>query len=124
MSMVFIKAVLMSILSFYRLDLAISELPKEFTYLEYKQGRELGKKTIKEGDAAYFSLKKFISEERQGWRYDFTTYAPNHVFRSPKMEINCLDKAFVINYEDNGDWIQISKKDIRVSCPSVTLTKK
>ena len=123
MSMFFIKAILMSILSFYRVDFPVNALPKEFTYIEYKKGRELGKQTIKENEAAYIALKKLMSEERQGWRYDSATYVPNHMFNSLKMKINCLDKTLVVNYEDDGDWIQISKKDVKVSCPSARLMR-
>jgi hypothetical protein len=122
--MFFIKAILMSILSFYRVDFPVNVLPKEFTYIEYKQGRELARLTINENEAAYIALKKLIFEEKQGWRYDLATYVPKHMFNSPKMKINCLDKTLVVNYEDDGDWIQISKKDVKGSCPSVSLNEK
>jgi hypothetical protein len=114
----------MSILSFYRVDFPVNALPNEFTYIEYKQGREIRKRTIKENEAAYIALRKLASEEKQGWRYDLATYVPNHMFNSPKMKINCLDKTLVVNYEEDGDWIQISKTDVKSSCPTVTLNEK
>ena len=107
----------MSVLPFYRVEFPVAVMPKEFIYVEYNRGRELGKRTIKENDEAYTVLKKLIVEERQGWRYDLTTYAPNYTFNSLKMKINCLDNALVVNYEDDdNDWIQISKKGVKGSC--------
>jgi hypothetical protein len=79
----------------------------------------MGKRTITAVDETYSALQKVVSVERQGWRYDLVTYAPNRMFNSPKMKINCLDNAFVVNYEGNDGWIQISKKGVQ--CPTANL---
>lgn len=122
MTMFFIKAVLMSLLPFYRVEFPAEEFPKDFAYIEYSHGQELGKRTVNENDSTYTALKKLISDEKQGWRYDLTTYAPNHIFNSPKLKINCFGKTIVVNYEKaHNGWVQISKNDIKGSCPSVHL---
>lgn len=125
MTMFFIKAILMSALPFYRVDFPIDPFPIDFIYVEYSHGKELGRQAIKEKGDAYTALRKLILNEKEGWRYDLTTYAPDHTFVSPKMKINCLGNVLVINYEDaNNGWIQISKGNIKGLCPSVTLDNK
>lgn len=121
----FIKAALMSLLPFYRVDFPMDAFSKYFIYVEYDHGHELGRHAIKENDTAYAALKKLLSDEKQGWRYDLTTYAPNHTFSSPKLKINCLDNILVVNYQDaHNNWAQISKKNIGSFCPSVHLDRE
>jgi len=120
----FVKAVLMGVIPFYRVEFPVDVLPKEFIYIEYDHGRELGKRAIKEDDEVYTKLKTLIVQEKEGWRYDLTTYAPNHTFNSAKMKINCIDNALVVNYEDgDSDWVQISKKGVKGYCPQVYLNR-
>ncbi len=114
------KAILMSLLPFYLADFPLESWPKDFLYIEYNHGRELRKQPITEGDTSYVELKKMLSKESQGWRYDLTSYVPSHTFNSPKMRINCTDNSLIVNYESGDNtWIQISKKGIGGSCPSV-----
>jgi hypothetical protein len=123
MTLFMIKAILMSFLPFYRVDFPVELFPKEITYVEYDHGREVGRITLNEKEGSYIVLKELFIKNRNGWRYDLTTYAPGHLFISSKMKINCLnDGALVVNYEDkSSDWIQISKKDGVDSCPTVAL---
>lgn len=125
MDLFWFKAVLMSILPFYRVDFPIEVFPKELTYIEYSHGREIGKKILREEEMSYIALKELFAKNRSGWRYDLNTYSPGRLFNSTKMKINCLDGALVVNYENRAsDWVQISKKDVLGSCPSVSIERK
>ena len=123
MNLFWFKAILMSFIPFYRADFPMEAFPKELTYIEYNHGREMGKKILHDEEKSYIALKEFFSKNVTGWQYDLNTYAPGRLFNSTKMRINCLDGALVVNYEDKAKaWIQITKKDVSGSCPSVPLT--
>jgi hypothetical protein len=122
MNSFFLKAVLMSFLPFYRVDFPVEPFPKELTYIEYDQGREVGKRILSEKETSYIALKELFTNNEHGWRYDLNTYSPGRLFISSKMKINCIDGALVVNYESKeSDWVQISKKDVTGSCPVVFL---
>jgi hypothetical protein len=124
MTMVFMGNLLMWMLPFYRVEFPVDLMPNDFTYIEYEHGRVVGKQAIKNNDETYIALKKLIVEEKKDWEYDLTTYAPNRLFNSPKMKVNCLNNALVVNYEDRDkEWVQISKKVTKGSCPVVHLEK-
>lgn len=115
-----VKVFLMQLLPFYRVEFPVAAFPQEFTYTEYKNGNQAGSLTLDEKDAAYASLRKMIWYERQGWRYDSVSYVPTQIFASPKLNINCLGNKLVVNFEDgDGRWTQISKQDIKASCPKM-----
>lgn len=110
----------MSILPFYRIDFPIIIFPEYFTYVEYSQGKYLDKQIINNGDKNYASLKDLFLMEKNGWRYDLTTYVPNKEFKSPDMRINCTGNLIVVNYKDlDKEWTQISKKIAPRTCPSI-----
>lgn len=118
-----IKAVLMSIFPFYRLDFPLEHFPKNFVYTEYQLGGASGSRRLDENEKA--ALKRAFIENKQGWRYDVVTYVPARMFRSSEMEINCLDDGYVIvsfkeNDTDTG-WTQISRKSPG-ACAGVALT--
>jgi len=114
-----IKYILMCILPFYRVDFSLEVYPKEFTYVEYRNGSEYTKSVIKDDSAVYVSLLKLLQDEKTGWRYDLITYVPNRVFSSEKIRINCLPyNKIVINFDQGGnDWVQISKSGLLRGCP-------
>ena len=118
-SIFFLKAVLMSVLPFYRVGFPVHKIPKQFTYVEYDNGRATEEHLVKEGDDTYVSLNNLLTRERAGWRYDFNTYANARVFSSHVMTINCLKNALIVNYEDQDDaqWVQMSK-DVKETCPA------
>ncbi|MES2259658.1 MAG: hypothetical protein V4724_14135 [Pseudomonadota bacterium] len=123
MTTIIIKIFLMNIFPFYRVEFPMNLFPKDFTYAKFDHGKELGKKIINENDETYIALKKLISIEKKGWNYDLTTYAPKNTFNSKKIKINCIDKTIVVNYiNSNNDSVQISKKLISNSCPSIPAT--
>lgn len=118
----FIKSILMSILPFYRVNFPVEIFPKNFIYIEYSHGKEVAKTEININDESYINLKELVTKQTKDWRYDLTTYAPNHTFNSKGIKINCLNTTLVVNYEySNGNWIQISKQILNGSCPVVTL---
>jgi hypothetical protein len=121
MSFFAIKATLMSILPFYQVDFPVDLFPKELNYLEYKLGTETASKTLTEKETE--TLKEFIFKNKDGWRYDLTTYAPARYFRSPSMTINCSGAGLVVNYADkDNNWVQISKKASGGACPAIENT--
>jgi hypothetical protein len=123
MSLFVLKALLMAVLPFYRVDFPVDRFPKEFSYAEYDNGREMEAHLLKDDDPTYIALKNLITEEQKGWKYDLNTYAHSHMFSSPTMQINCLGHSFIVNYdEDEGsnEWIQISK-NVKGTCPTPKL---
>jgi hypothetical protein len=120
MTLFLIKAVLMSVLPFYRVDFDPAVFPTEFIYVEYRHGQESGRRTIKESDAPYAALKKLFVDEKHGWRYDLISYVPKQTFNAAELKINCLNNLLVVNYRDaNKDWVQISKMNLKGTCPAV-----
>jgi hypothetical protein len=112
--MFLVKALLMMVIPFYRVDFPVELYPKSFTYREYGKVEE--RRTISDSNTEYVALKIFLVEQKHGWSYDFSDYAPGRRFSSPKMIVNCLRSGVVVNYEvSNGEWVQISK-----SIPSQT----
>ena len=114
-----LKAIFMSLLPFYRADFPIEDFPIALAYVEYKQGHQVGKKSLVEEERS--ALKEFFIKNGNGWRYDVATYAYGRLFTSPAMQINCLhDGSVVVNYAAKGEgWVQISKKDLQGSCPAI-----
>lgn len=120
MNMFLVKAFLMGVLPFYRVSFPLDLIPNKMEYIEYKQGHELGKAFVQKGQNAYTQLYALLKKEKQDWRYDMTTYAPEYLYSSPKFRINCFDGALIVNYQDEkNDWVQISKKIDGMSCPVV-----
>ncbi|PZN84122.1 MAG: hypothetical protein DM484_03240 [Candidatus Methylumidiphilus alinenensis] len=121
MNIFLVKALLMSVLPFYRVEFPMELFPKQFNYSTYADGKPSKGQTVGVGDAMYETLKASLNQEKQGWRYDFTTYAPAHAFDSPSMKINCLDSVVVANYKDGSDgWVQISKHVPSGFCPIIS----
>lgn len=117
MSSLLIKAVLMAALPGYRVDIPITEIPREFSYSEHQAGREVARGKIFEKDRVHVELTELITRERHGWRYDLTTYAPRRIFKAPNMNINCTGTKVVVNYDDpSRGWVQISK-EVKEPCP-------
>lgn len=114
--MFLIKALLMSIFPFYRIDFPVNLIPTSIAYIEYNKGQEIKNTNLNTKEIA--SIKDFFSKNMNGWRYDLTTYAPRHLLTSPNIKINCLDEGTIVaNFRENGDdWIQISKKTAIGSC--------
>ena len=114
----------MAVLPFYRVDFPIDQLNHEFTYREYSQGKEIGSRVVTESE--YIALKKVLEEEKAGWKYDITTYAPEHIFSASNMKIDCSESTIVVNFQVEAEtsWEQISKKNIKKQCPSIQIEKK
>lgn len=123
MSFFVFKATLMSLLPFYHVNFPVDLFPKELAYVEFSQGRELGKKTLTEKERG--ALEEMLVKNKDEWRYDVKTYAPGPTYTSSTMKINCEGRALVVNYpdKDNG-WIQISKKNSVGTCPVILLDEK
>jgi len=115
--MFMLKAILMMIFPFYRINLPPNIYPQSFTYSEYDHGVVVNKKIVAHGDVLYVALRDQLKKESSGWKYDITTYAPQYLFSSDLVKINCTGKMVVINYEQDGSWLQISK-EARKPCPA------
>jgi hypothetical protein len=108
--MFLLKALLMMVVPFYRVDFPVELYPKSFTYTEFRGGKVEETRTVSNSDSEYVALKTFLVEQKHGWSYDFLDYATWRKFSSPKMTVNCLRSGVVVNYEvDDGQWVQISK---------------
>lgn len=120
-NMFFIKAILMMLFPFYRIELPVASLPNEFQYQTYERGAITYTKVIKKDDPHYQQLKKIIIENKNGWKYDFVTYAPTHIFKSDALNINCIGKLIIINFKSNSNdgWEQISKETNEDSCTNI-----
>jgi hypothetical protein len=112
-----LKAILMLIFPFYRVNVPINIYPENLMYVEYSHGVVVGEMDIAYGDELYVALRDQLKKESGGWRYDMTTYAPQRLFSSEKLKINCIGKVVVINYEQDGGWVQISKV-VQSPCPA------
>lgn len=116
-----IKAIFYTILPFYRVDFPVSALPNQFTFIEYTHGMETSKKQLLKGDREFSELVAMFNDERPGWKYDLSTYAPQRIFKSTGMTINCLGTTVVVNYEDKDlGWVQLSKV-LKRECPVVVM---
>jgi len=66
---------------------------------------------IKEGDKLYDKLLLWITANKNGWKRDYNSYAPQNIFVSKNMNINVIDGIVIINVNaENSKWIQISRK--------------
>jgi len=106
-----LKAVVMLAIPWYRTDLNLWSLPKSFEYVEFSQGKEMSRRPVSVGDVDYSTLKNFLLSEREGWRYDLSSYAPNRIFKSVDLSVNFLvNNWIVVNYKNaEGEWLQLSK---------------
>lgn len=112
-----LKAILMFIFSFYRVNIPMNIYPQNLTYAEYSHGVVVSKRGVAYSDALYVALRDQLKKEGSGWKYDMTTYAPQQLFSSERLKINCTGRVVVINYEQNGSWVQISKV-VQSPCPT------
>lgn len=109
--MIFFKFLLMCILPFYRIDFPINNISTEFTEVYYEKSIPVERDPCKNIQKRYSEIYSFFSKERSGWKYDIDTYAPYHIINFQKMTINVFTKDFiVVNYLENGKYIQISKR--------------
>lgn len=115
----FVKALLMSVLPFYRIDFVADPYPSEVTYLAYREGTPAQESVL---DASEIdALRKLLENNKRGWRYDLTSYAPKYVFASSTMNVNCSDDGrLVVNYQKaSTQWVQISRTNFVGSCPVI-----
>ncbi|MBB6243642.1 hypothetical protein [Rhodanobacter sp. MP1X3] len=117
--MFFLKAILMLIFPFYRVNLPVFEYPSDLTYAEYNHGIATKNVSLSKSNQTYIDLRIFLDREKAGWKYDLTTYAPYHLFTSKIIKINCIDNKVVINFRNDDVWVQISKQ-IHTPCPTVS----
>ena len=115
--MIILKAILMLLLPFYRVDISIPEYPEYVIYKTYNNGSVVFQTKINYNDAAYVKLREKIKTEKHGWKYDLNTYSPHQIFSAPGLEINCTKGIIVINLEQNSKPIQLSKP-VQTSCPT------
>lgn len=64
MNIFIFKALLMSILPFYRVDFPVSFMPKIFIYEEHENGKLSGKKSFYQNYKEYKELTRFIYSEK------------------------------------------------------------
>jgi hypothetical protein len=116
-----LKALLMMLIPFYRVDFPIDQLPPSLTYVVYSNGKEITEKTIESKDPPYIELRETLVKERAGWRYDLNTYAPEIIFKGPGMVINCRKNAIVVNFQltNSQTWVQISKTIDKANCANI-----
>lgn len=112
-----LKAILMLILPFYRVNLPSHIYSDSAIYREYSHGRIVKQVSLNKGDKAYIELIQFLKKQQTGWKYDLATYVPKRVFLSSDLTVNCLNDNVVINYKSDGDWVQVSKKT-GIACPT------
>ena len=123
MTTVLLKAILMCFLPFYRVDFPINAVPDQFTFTEHARGLEISRRQILKKDREYSELLALLAAERAGWKYDLSAYAPQRMFKSSGININCVGTRLVVNYEDrNHEWIQLSKV-VQRPCPMVAISQ-
>jgi hypothetical protein len=120
--MIAFKALLMQFFWFYRIDFPMELFPKDLTYTRFKQGTVIGKRHLDPHE--YERIKGLFSKNKNGWRYDMVSYAPDHLYTSPEMNINCGGTRLVVNYpQADKRWIQVSKEIAAGSCPTFELVE-
>ena len=88
--------------------LLIKSYPKEFKFIKYNNGKAGEATIVKSGDYLYDELLILISNEKIKWKRDFTTYAPQNILHSEKMNVNFINRLVIINFTQNGKkWVQI-----------------
>lgn len=94
-------------LFFCQIDFPIESVPSTFIVEVYQSGKPIEQFNIDSTD----ELINFFEKEKNGWKKDNTTYAPNYLLFSENMKINILTKKIVINYQnEKGKWGQYSKE--------------
>jgi hypothetical protein len=117
-----VKALLMTVLPFYRTEFPLLSYPQIFTYKEYDKGKVMITTELNEKNIQYSELKSILLAQTGGWKYDFNSYAPKKYFTSKSIQVNCLDNFIVVNYKIGSKlgeekWIQISKNVLHKITP-------
>jgi hypothetical protein len=107
--MITVKALLMSVFSFWRVDLPAEALNfgVQMEVVEYKNNKELSKISISKDDPRYVRILEYLKSQK--WKNDVTTYAPSILVRGNGVTLNCRQKNAVIYYSNqNNKTLQFS----------------
>jgi len=84
----------------------LDRFPSQFEYID-SEGHSC---LITKGDPNYTQISKFLSNEVEGWYFDFINYVPISTILSDRMIIVFIHGGVVVNYETKlGFWAQLSK---------------
>jgi len=87
---------------------AIEEYTASFNYGRYVDGKENKNVMIKKGDKLFDIIYEWLMNNRNGWKKNYITYVPCHLFYSEEINININSDLVVVNYKDSKNkWKQI-----------------
>ena len=113
-----LKAFLMAILPFYKMDFPVRPVSTDWSYTRYVEGKVVEELKIAPKSSMQKELQMMLSTQSKGWKYDISTYAPDHLYVSTSIRVNCVKGALVVNYiSSGGDDMQISKDLPLLKCP-------
>lgn len=113
--MIAIKALLMSVLSFWRIDLPPEALNfgEQMEIVEYKNGKELPHVVVGKNDPRYIAILEFLKNKK--WKNDIASYSPSILVRSNGITLNCRQKNAVIYYlNEKNQSLQFSSDSIDI----------
>lgn len=103
--MFFLKAFLMMVLPFYRVDLNLTSFPQKITYQIFVNG-QLQNQLLLDSNQTKI-LKKVLETEKGGWKYDLASYVPSRRYIGEEVQINIVGNLVVVNDKELG---QLSKE--------------
>jgi hypothetical protein len=103
--MFFLKAVLMMLIPFYRVDLESVNILQKVTYQVFVNGQLQTQLLLDNNQVSI--LKNIFEKEKRDWKYDLATYIPSRRYVAYGLQINIVGNLVVLNDESIG---QISKE--------------
>lgn len=116
--MIVVKAFLMSVLSFWRMDLPpeAHNFGDSLEIVRYENGKEISKDIFDKKSPKYQALTVFLNSNIGKWKYDVVSYVPSVEIRSNGITFNCLKAKAIVSYLDaNGNPVQLSSDDGSIS---------
>ena len=116
--MIVVKAFLMSVLSFWRMDLPpeARNFGDSLEIIRYENGKEISKDVFDKKSPKYQALTVFLNSNIGKWKYDVVSYVPSVEIKSNGIIFNCLKAKAIVSYLDaNGYPVQLSSDDGNIS---------
>ena len=82
----------------------LKNFPSELKFYQYSNGKIIEEKNLSRNDNEYVKLLKILKDNKDGWKYEVMSYAPEKYFVGKEISINVKKNIIVIN--DNTKKVQ------------------
>ncbi len=113
------KAFLMSIFSFWRMELPPEALNfgNRLEIIVYEKGSQSSTEFVDQTDPKYRSIMEFLAANKKNWKQDTSSYAPDILVKGNGITLNCRKGNAIIYYTHNEkESLQFSSDTTSVSC--------